>query len=268
MNKSMSICISTLIAGFMAVTPLSGQNILEKKLPGFENNLQYRSGMCGNMGVLCGCVYVEDNANDANAGFNEVVIKGTTTVGIVLAKIVKENPKYQWTIDDGVINILPRKEYRYLVGGKDPLDVVIRNFEMRGEDTSAAEEKLYSATGLNPSSFIGAGPPAYYNTISMRLENATLREALNKIVKADGMAVWRLYFFHYNNSALLSFDSWRMDPSLSSKADSLRGENQRPFESELGGSVTRRYLIMVLALVAGLLLLVVGRKIARAKKLP
>ncbi|MBI4801772.1 MAG: hypothetical protein HY796_04520 [Elusimicrobia bacterium] len=189
----------------MVITPANAQVLLKTGVQDFEARNGHAFGMCGNMKALCGCVYAEGDSND---DFNEVKITGNAAVESVLKEIIRKNPRYQWTIEDGVINIAPKKEFRHLVNGKDPLDTIVEDFTIN-EERGLARNRVCNAAGLNCLPRDLAGIRELCKPISLHLKKVTLREALNKIVKADGMASWEFEYYGEDKQPFVDIHCWR-----------------------------------------------------------
>jgi hypothetical protein len=105
----------------------------------------------------------------------------TSTLQSELNRMAKVMPDYQWTLDDGVVNFLP-KNY-----APSPLDILIADFDA---------ENGFSRLGLHEPAvqlvFGGGSETKDQRHITVKLKNVTLRQALNRIVKTDGRKVWIL----------------------------------------------------------------------------
>ena len=139
MNRFRYLGAITMFLWFLVIASVSAQDILKTSVQDYEARNGHVMGMCGNMKAVCGCVYAE---GDSNADFNEVKIAGNTTVEEILKEIIRKNPRYHWTIEDGVINIIPKKEFRHLVNGKDQLDTIIDDFTLDKATVWSAPGKL------------------------------------------------------------------------------------------------------------------------------
>jgi hypothetical protein len=128
-----------------------------------------------------------------------VRLKGTT-LGAALKGIVAADPRYCWTVKEGVVNLVP-------ADGVPPLlDVRVREFRLRGsEDISSAGTLLFAlpevaeAAGKLGLSRAGSGTGLYAirpgvqhraARLGLDLRDVTVREALNTIVRANKGGVW------------------------------------------------------------------------------
>jgi hypothetical protein len=123
----------------------------------------------------------------------------TSTLQSELNRMAKVMPDYQWTLDDGVVNFLP-KNY-----APSPLDILIADFDAENVTTIKAYNQLFDTLAVkNGFSRLGLHEPAVQlvfgggsetkdqRHITVKLKNVTLRQALNRIVKTDGRKVWIL----------------------------------------------------------------------------
>jgi hypothetical protein len=115
----------------------------------------------------------------------------------VLNWIVQADPPYQWSVEDGVVNVLPR------VGEPGLLKTHITKFEVK--DASSAEMALYKLLAMpevkaSVSDFnLNEGIKAVVIPIpltpnktrhTVQCSDVTLRDALNTIARLFGNAVW------------------------------------------------------------------------------
>lgn len=114
----------------------------------------------------------------------------------VLDAIVAVEPRYRWEIERDVINFLPVEEYPLM------LNVVIPEFRVENinrfkviDALDVIPELQNQATALGYSNFTEprvrcCGGLGGTETFSLHLRNATLREVLNALVRAQGYARW------------------------------------------------------------------------------
>lgn len=112
----------------------------------------------------------------------------------VLDAIVEKEPRYEWKMENGVVNVLPKEKIALL-------ETHVANFQLE----NATKEKMFSALISKPE-FQGAVINAnlerdIYRCCgglctttpqrnSINLENATVREILNEIVRLNGFSSW------------------------------------------------------------------------------
>jgi len=138
----------------------------------------------------------------------ELVPAESTTLQAELNRIIKVLPEYQWTLDDGVLNFLPK----YYM--PSPLDITISEFKVENIPVIDAYNQLFdkpevengfTRLGLHEPAvqlvFGGDPPPDIKGhksakpepkRITLNMQHVTLREALNAIVRADGRKAWLL----------------------------------------------------------------------------
>lgn len=122
-----------------------------------------------------------------------------------LNQLVKLMPEYTWSIENGVINFLPRSH------SPSPLDIRIAEFKVEKTSPLDASNLLFESeevkSGLTrlglhlPSVELvtgGGSPVKDERRVTLNEKNATLREALNAIVKADGSKTWILSVYSCN----------------------------------------------------------------------
>ena len=164
------------------------------------------SGTAGGAVIMQGC---EEPSNSA------VRFQQGSTLRDVLEDIVTGDPDYRWEVKDGVVNLIPAK------GVPELLNLRIGEFNS-GEATSvrAAETFLFALPevrkreaeldfdkaiygsglgGIMP----GAPPPPRLN---VRLQNVTLLEALNALVRAHKHGLWLYYETHCQSTNHFSFN--------------------------------------------------------------
>jgi len=117
--------------------------------------------------------------------------------------LVEVDPRYRWETDKGVVNVLP------IVNRQSILDLRIEAFSSRdAKDVNLALEHLLqkseikeriSQLGLTqaprefgPTSVQKAGSESIspVKRVSVECKEATVRQALNSIARADGKAIW------------------------------------------------------------------------------
>ena len=132
-------------------------------------------------------------------GFENHLLKPPDdTLRSLLDAAVAAESEYTWTVDNGVVNVVP--------GYDDPrfLETIIPKLEINEAETTfdalgklmALPEVSKQATlELGIQTFggsIGGYPNSSRTKISLSLSNVTVREALNAIARARGNGVWLL----------------------------------------------------------------------------
>lgn len=116
-----------------------------------------------------------------------------------LNSIVRQDPLYGWSLEDGVVNLIPtNREPRFL-------KTQIKKFRLEGElNIHLALEKLLelpevkskaAEINLNRGLMYGGlqSPRDTKFRLKFELRNVTLSEALNEIVRKEGTGVWKYY---------------------------------------------------------------------------
>jgi hypothetical protein len=129
-------------------------------------------------------------------------------------------PQYRWQAENGVINVIP--------AGGVPAFLEVRVARFRAERVKSPDEALVKLFEMpevlkamtNPAigsrlfrggiGFYAPAPSSDIETFSVRLDNVTVREALNAIARAHGHAMWT---YHPNscrevNDFELDFSVW------------------------------------------------------------
>ena len=141
-----------------------------------------------------------------------VVIVHGTTLGSVLKSIERADPSYHWIVEDGVVNLLPRR------GVPQLLRVKVKTFEVNNAaNPSDAANMLFalpefregavhlSLTQGGVQSFLSSGgeqpgaPQGENRRFDLHLENLTVLSALNAIVRANKGGIW-IYNERYCNA--------------------------------------------------------------------
>jgi hypothetical protein len=130
----------------------------------------------------------------------------------VLDSIVEAEPLYQWKIQDGLINLVPKKNYPvletkinnfyiYNATKEEMIETLLISPEFQSAIKEAKVEKkpFYCCGGL-------CTTQPQRNTIN--LQNSTVQEVLNEIVRLNGRSVWRYreYSATYNEITKRYYD--------------------------------------------------------------
>lgn len=124
----------------------------------------------------------------------------STTVREALDALVKADGNYSWELDEDVVVFVPKRRNRKFVDPMPILAQVVPIFEVKDAGVNDAVQELLmqaSAQGIR-----GLWPPQkgwkfrrdtgveWEDFFSLRLENKTVRECLNAIVRKDSPAHW------------------------------------------------------------------------------
>jgi hypothetical protein len=109
----------------------------------------------------------------------------------VLDAIDKQSSDYQWTQYGGVLNLIPKPGKG---GAPSILETrIAKPVTIQGLTAANAIQVLFQSAGINAKvlSSPGISKSTGGAIISMTLQDKTLRECLNEIVRADGHAIWQ-----------------------------------------------------------------------------
>lgn len=211
---SLKVMSGVVMITISAIVFSYGADITQKEINEFKSDPGPSFGLCGNMEVPCG-FFMADGDYATNP---KTKVKKTSfshgTVREALNTVVKNNPDYQWGNEDGVVNIVPKKNRKHLEKGADPLSRIIEEVEVSSVTTDEAAKRIVLASGLPLGGRILVIGRRHYATVSLKLSKVTLRQALNALVKADGMAVWVLEYDQMNNNYIINIYPWRKGRSL------------------------------------------------------
>ena len=121
------------------------------------------------------------------------------TVADLMGQIISQNDRYNWLIEDGVVNVFPRDKYRdaFLA---ELLTVQIRNFAVaKNSDCWGLQNDLVrtpeikvviDARGMQASSadFSGFYIPQLGRSFSLKVSDITLKALLNRIITESPLA--------------------------------------------------------------------------------
>jgi hypothetical protein len=136
------------------------------------------------------------------------------TIREAMDALVSENPSYQWQLEGGVVNLIPRS------GSAALLDAKIRSFQLNTTDQKMdAHAVLYDiirvpevrqrAAELKLQPGMMQGGPGVYDEhpakrepvpIMISLKDVSLREAFNSVVRTYGHTIW-IYREHECNGS-------------------------------------------------------------------
>jgi hypothetical protein len=119
-----------------------------------------------------------------------------TTLGAVLKSLTKADPRYRWTIEDGVVNLVPKK------GVPPMLKVRIKKLDINNSPSMMYAQSVLAslpayhegvkrlglAQGGFAGSFLSGGQKR--KTFDVHVEGGTVLSALNAIVRANKRGVW------------------------------------------------------------------------------
>lgn len=194
--------VSVSLAGMQrsAKVKSDGSKLLARPVAGMEQtNFSIVSGLDVALSIAAapGGVVVRRGCGNTGKTFH---LSGTT-LGAVLKSLTKADPRYRWAIEDGVVNLLPKK------GVPPLLKVKIKNFDVNNspsmmyaggvlaslpEYREAVKRLGLAQGGFAESILQGMGGKGgnEQRTFQVHLHNATVLSALNAIVRARKRGVW------------------------------------------------------------------------------
>jgi len=131
------------------------------------------------------------------------LVNDPVRIAAALDTLISTEPEYKWVLENGVVNILPKKELPSL------LSVQVRIFEAK--NTASMHDlvaKLLASPEVKKAQVefhLEANPLRFgfdrlnhpstesteeKRTLDVQCRNCTVREVLNRIVRAHGFAVW------------------------------------------------------------------------------
>jgi hypothetical protein len=163
----------------------------------FLNRLIAAGNPPGGFAIVKGCEDAEP----------EVQPLGPTdsTLGEVLDKLVVNDPGFTYSMDDGVVNLVPYQ------GAPPLLNVRISSFDVEDESIErpfirlvnspevlkaepsvgiTGTKRLQQFVGAQPAPPVPGRPQVEPKKFTLHLRNVTLMEALNALVRARGRGVW------------------------------------------------------------------------------
>jgi hypothetical protein len=131
------------------------------------------------------------------------------TIADVMGQIISQNERYDWLIENGVVNIFPRDKYRNAFLA-ELLKVRIGSFAVsQNSDCWKLEEDLVNTpevkavidahgmqTGAN---FSGSYIPQLGRQFSLKVSDTTLKSLLNRVIRESPLA--RIWFISTDSSS-------------------------------------------------------------------
>jgi hypothetical protein len=125
------------------------------------------------------------------------------TVRDVLDAFIKENPRYRWELVNGIINVLPRESQDSI------LEIMVHNFNlsnMNVDELSLAIADLPEISAklnkmkVSPAKvLVDTGEPKETPRFSITLQDLTLREILNELLRKGHSNYWAVERYGTNN---------------------------------------------------------------------
>lgn len=205
-----------ILCGLTMATPLRAADALDTEISDYKAELGWQHGLCGNIRRPCGYVVAVGGGvvvSTTTQNRTKVVMK-KGSARKALNELIKKNPDYVWNRDSGVINILPKPEKMPLIDGKNPLDARVGDLDIKSQPANEALQEIIKASGLPTVGRLSAGGRQHYAAVSLALKNASLKDALNELVKTDGQLSWSIELSPDGKAFVIDVGSWRKGSSL------------------------------------------------------
>jgi hypothetical protein len=152
----------------------------------------------GGFAIVQGCEEAEPEV--------QPLLSTNATLGEELDKLVANDPGYTYSVDDGVVNLLPYQGAPPLLNARisrfdvedESIETALARFVDSAEVRKAKESvgitgtnKLRIFVGGNPAPPLPGHPRIQPKRFTLHLRNVTFMEALNSLVRAQGRGVWR-----------------------------------------------------------------------------
>ncbi|MCX5794777.1 MAG: hypothetical protein NTY77_04715 [Elusimicrobia bacterium] len=175
----------------------SDQAALDKRLPEFvfskDEGVEFGfNKLCRQADIPCGIEYSFETAEHPVSLKKRGHYVGAEAKTLLDA-LIAQNPRYRWTINAGVINLVPKAREGDKKRHDSPLDRVVESMELTEVALDIAATRICQSAGiLIHSAAIDSigGSPIVYRKVTVDLRKVTLREALNRLVKTDGHSSW------------------------------------------------------------------------------
>ncbi len=212
------LCSVTLVGSLLTAlpTPLTSQTLNDRLSSSVQVRLNgvntpdtvaealYDAEMPGGIAVVHYC-----------GGFPTRSLKPSTpSVRGLLDAVVSADPDYSWRVNEGVVNLTPRYvKLQFLDTKVSKLDLKLKTPDeslnallILPEVQNQAKKELGSRVVQgSPYAFSTNGEGQQQKTISVMLSDTTVADALNKIARAYGTAVWVLVKNECNRSGRNTF---------------------------------------------------------------
>lgn len=228
-----NISLFLLIGIAPPVAAAAGVDGLDKPLAHYKETTQKRGLLyfCMNIADLpCGweTILIDTQGQGKESPLLEM---NDTTPRKVLDEIVRRLPNSRWVVRDGAINVEPRRRNR-----DDLLGRRLSKFSEHGVSSFRAAMDMFEDAGISIS-YEEMGHTRRFGSIDVDLQDVTVRDALNAIVKADGKLMW---LFSVNpdpkHTGTLSFLSDRKSGGTTSAEDLKKTKRWKRENSKSSGS--------------------------------
>lgn len=188
-------------------------NILNERIPSFSApwGAEFRH-LCAELKRPCGIYAIVDDYSVLDSDDEKPGLElENATVREILREITRRHPRYRWQLDGRVLNLKPRKKADRRVAGRDPLELVVPDFEAKDMSSATAMMTACQRTGLVFGLREIVGRLHAYEKINARVGKTSLQKTLNSIAALDGQAMWILQL-DKNGQIYFDVRTWRPSP--------------------------------------------------------
>lgn len=199
-QKTIFFIVIMLIAGIYCDICGQSENMLDRKVEIVEIEAFDFSTTLPQIAKIFDIPIGFENSENDNSGKQIIHLKNATLKEVLDLVITQSNPAYCWTIsDDGVINVFPKEnrdsfleELLKVRIEKFSIENNVSNIQVRTKITNLPEIKSeMSKKNLRPLNLaFFSSEIRKTNKFEISLENISLRELLNKIIKKSGSNFW------------------------------------------------------------------------------
>lgn len=155
--------------------------------------------VCSEAKLSCG---LEKNFGDRFSSDESSDVK-SAQVKDLLKDVLRDKPQYEWKIADGVLNVYPAMGDS---GTSSALDKIISELRIENMPSNEAAAVVARTAGIPLAS--GEAFRAVHAKVTLHLQNVTVRQAFNQIVKSDEKAMWEFYRLPDTNNFVLNVYTW------------------------------------------------------------
>jgi hypothetical protein len=141
---------------------------------------------CSAANIPCGIEMIVENLSYSQ---DPPIDLENPTTEEVLDAVVREKQSFQWSIEDGLVNVAPKN-----LSQSDPLMRRLAHFIVVNKYSDEAIAIAARQAGFPPSNIVSSGFAAPSRPIcakiSLDLRGLTLRQVFNRIAAADGKITW------------------------------------------------------------------------------
>src|ERR1051325_11656606 len=153
------------------------------------------------------------------------------TLANLLTQFTAQHEEYSWEINDGVVNIFPKDNYRDVLS-REMLETNVGSFSVKEKTSCSALAKSLvntpeikqvlegSGATYRERGFTGTYSPQVGQTFTLEVSNATLKAILNKVIKESPTAK----FWHIIRNS----DDRTIFLGCSARLEGIQSKNEKP----------------------------------------